>query len=118
MPGDISDTIFARIVRREVPARIIYQDEDVTAFHDIGPVAPTHVLVIPNKMIRTLNDATDDDERLLGKMLLTAQRIARELGEADSGYRIVINCNQQGGQSVYYLHFHLIAGRRMTWPPG
>jgi len=114
----MTDTIFAKITRGEAPARIIYQDEDVTAFHDAAPVAPTHVLIVPNKVIRTLDDATPEDQLLLGKMMLAAQRIARELGIAESGYRIVVNCNAQGGQSVYHLHLHVMGGRRMAWPPG
>ncbi len=112
------ETIFARIVRGEVPARIVYQDDEVTAFHDIAPVAPTHILIVPNKPIPTLNDVTPEDGALLAKLLLTAQRLARELGVAESGYRLVINCNRDGGQSVYHLHVHLLAGRKMTWPPG
>ncbi|MCS7088077.1 MAG: histidine triad nucleotide-binding protein [Thermoflexales bacterium] len=112
------DTIFARIVRGEVPARIVYRDDEVTAFHDIAPAAPTHILIVPNKTIPTLNDATPADEALLGKLLLTAQRLAREFGIAESGYRLVINCNRDGGQSVYHLHVHLLGGRKMTWPPG
>lgn len=113
-----TETIFSRIVRGEAPARIVYQDDEVTAFHDVSPVAPTHILIVPNKAIRTLNDAGADDQALLGKLLLTAQRIAAEMGIAERGYRIVINCNAQGGQSVYHLHLHLLGGRRMTWPPG
>ena len=118
MPVEPDGEIFSRIVRREIPARIIYQDDDVTAFYDVNPIAPTHVLIVPNQMIRTLNDATLADEHLLGKMLLTAQRVARDLGISESGYRIVINVNKQAGQSVFYLHFHVLGGRRMSWPPG
>ena len=119
MPISSEDqTIFMKIVRHEVPAQILYQDDDITAFKDINPAAPAHVLIVPNKHIATLNDATPEDERLLGKIVLTAQRIARELGIDQSGYRLVMNCNSNGGQSVYHLHFHLLGGRRMTWPPG
>ncbi len=113
-----TDTIFSRIVRGEAPARIVYQDDEVTAFQDVSPVAPIHILIVPNKTMRTLNDAGPDDQALLGKLLLTAQRIAGEMGIAEQGYRIVINCNAQGGQSVYHLHLHLLGGRRLTWPPG
>ncbi len=113
-----TDTIFSRIVRGEAPAQIVYQDEDVTAFRDVNPVAPTHILIVPNKPIATLNEAGAEDQALLGKLLLTAQRIAGEMGIAEQGYRVVINCNAQGGQSVYHLHLHLLGGRRMTWPPG
>lgn len=118
MSNAAEETIFAKIVRGEQPAQIVYQDDDVTAFRDINPVAPTHVLIVPKKPIRTLNDTTAEDERLMGRMLLTAQRLARELGISENGYRVVVNCNSHGGQSVYYLHFHLLGGRKMTWPPG
>ena len=113
-----TDTIFSRIVRGEAPAHIVYQDEDVTAFRDASPAAPTHILIVPNRAIRTLNDVTPDDQMLLGKLLLTAQRLAGEMGIAEQGYRIVLNCNSHGGQSVYHLHMHLLGGRRLTWPPG
>jgi histidine triad (HIT) family protein len=119
MPGlKEDDTIFLKIVRREVPAQILYQDDEITAFKDINPAAPTHVLIVPNKRISSLNEATAEDERLLGKIVLTAQRLAHELGIDQTGYRLVMNCNSDGGQSVYHLHFHLLGGRRMTWPPG
>ena len=118
MLTETDTTIFARIARREIPAQIVFQDEDITAFRDINPSAPVHLLIIPNKTIRTLNDATEGDERLLGKILLTARNLAREFGIADTGYRIVMNCNSDGGQSVYHLHFHLLGGRQMKWPSG
>ncbi len=98
-----TDTLFAKIVRREIPAQIVYQDEDVTAFRDINPSAPVHVLIVPNTIIPTLNDATPEDERLLGKLLLTAQKLAKDLGIAESGYRVVTNVNNDGGQSVYHI---------------
>jgi histidine triad (HIT) family protein len=113
-----TDTLFAKIVRREIPAQIVYQDADVTAFRDINPTAPVHILIVPNKIIPTLNDATPDDERLLGKLLLTAQKLAKEMGIAESGYRVVTNINSDGGQSVYHIHLHLIGGRKLTWPSG
>jgi histidine triad (HIT) family protein len=113
-----TDTVFAKIVRREISAQIVYQDEDVTAFRDMNPAAPTHILIVPNQIIPTLNDATPDDERLLGKLLLTAQKLAAQEGIAAGGYRIVMNCNADGGQSVYHIHLHLLGGRKMTWPPG
>jgi histidine triad (HIT) family protein len=118
MPNAPGDTLFAKITRREIPALIVYQDDEITAFRDINPVAPVHVLLVPNRVIPTLNDASADDERLLGKMMLAAQRLARELGIAESGYRIVVNCNADGGQSVYHLHIHLLGGRKLSWPPG
>lgn len=113
-----SDTIFAKIARREIPAQIVYQDDDVTAFRDLNPAAPTHILIVPNKIIPTLNDATAEDERLLGKLLLTAQKLAKDEGIAAGGYRVVMNCNADGGQSVYHIHLHLLGGRKMMWPPG
>ncbi len=113
-----SDTVFAKIVRKDIPAQIIYQDEDVTAFRDLNPVAPTHILIVPNQIIPTLNDATPEDERLLGKLLLTARKLAQQEGIAAGGYRVVMNCNSDGGQSVYHLHLHLLGGRKLTWPPG
>lgn len=113
-----SDTIFAKIARREIPAQIVYRDDDVTAFRDLNPAAPTHILIVPNKIIPTLNDATAEDERLLGKLLLTAQKLAKDEGIAAGGYRVVMNCNADGGQSVYHIHLHLLGGRKMMWPPG
>ena len=112
------DTLFAKIARREIPAQIVYQDDEVTAFRDVKPEAPTHILIIPNKIVPTLNDATADDQMLLGKLILTAQKLAREMGIADSGYRIVMNCNADAGQSVFHIHLHLLGGRKLTWPPG
>jgi histidine triad (HIT) family protein len=112
------DTLFAKIARRELPAEIVYQDELVTAFRDIHPVAPIHVLIVPNKVIPTLNEATEEDTALLGKLLLAARKLAEQLGIAEGGYRLVLNCNPDGGQSVYHLHVHLLGGRKMTWPPG
>jgi len=113
-----SDTLFAKIVRKEIPAQIVFQDEDVTAFRDLHPAAPTHILIVPNQIIPTLNEATPKDERLLGKLLLTAQKLAKQQGIAEDGYRVVMNCNADGGQSVYHLHLHLLGGRKMAWPPG
>jgi histidine triad (HIT) family protein len=113
-----SDTLFAKIARREIPAQILYQDDDVTAFRDVNPAAPTHVLIVPNKIIPTLNDATLEDQLVLGKLLLTAQRLARELDIDQSGYRVVMNTNGDAGQSVFHIHLHLIGGRKMGWPPG
>jgi histidine triad (HIT) family protein len=113
-----TDTIFAKITRREIPAQIVYQDDEVTAFRDLNPAAPTHILIVPNKVIPTLNDATPDDQRVLGKLMLTAQQLARDEGIAEGGYRVVMNCNSDGGQSVYHVHLHLLGGRKLTWPPG
>jgi histidine triad (HIT) family protein len=114
----MGDTIFGKIIRREIPADIVYEDDEVLAFRDLNPQAPVHVLFIPKKPIATLNDATPDDAALLGKVLLAAADYAKREGFAENGYRTVINCNTHGGQTVYHLHVHLLAGRKLTWPPG
>ena len=106
-------TIFDKIVRGEMPAEIVYQDELVTAFRDINPQAPTHVLVVPNKVIPTANDLTAEDERAAGRMLLVAKKVAEQEGIAEDGYRLIINCNRHGGQEVYHLHLHVIGGRQL-----
>ena len=111
-------TIFQKIIDKEIPADIVYEDDHVLAFRDIQPQAPIHILIIPKKAIVNMATATEEDETLLGKLLLTAARVAKELGVAGQGYRLVTNCNEYGGQSVYHLHIHLLAGRRLSWPPG
>jgi histidine triad (HIT) family protein len=114
----MGDTIFGKIVRREIPADIIYEDDDVLAFRDLNPQAPVHVLFVPKRAIATLNDAGATDAELLGKLLLAAASYAKQQGFDKDGYRTVINCNENGGQTVFHLHVHLLAGRRLTWPPG
>ena len=114
----MGDTIFGKIIRREIPADIVYEDDEVLAFRDLNPQAPVHVLFIPKKPIATLNDAAPDDAALLGKVLLATANYAKQEGFAEDGYRTVINCNTHGGQTVYHLHVHLLAGRKLTWPPG
>ncbi|MBM4011476.1 MAG: histidine triad nucleotide-binding protein [Planctomycetes bacterium] len=113
----MADTIFGRIIRKEIPARIEHEDELCIAFHDVAPQAPVHVLVIPRRPIPSLADAAAGDEPLLGHLVLVATRLARALGLAD-GYRLVVNCGRDGGQSVDHLHVHLLGGRRLGWPPG
>ena len=108
--------IFADIIAGNIPAKIVHDDERCLAFHDVSPQAPTHLLIIPKKVIRTHADATDDDTELLGHLNLTAVRIAKTLG-LDS-YRLVINCGEGAGQTVPHLHMHLVSGRDLTWPPG
>ncbi|MDT8304568.1 MAG: histidine triad nucleotide-binding protein [Anaerolineae bacterium] len=107
-------TIFSKIVAGEIDADIVYRDDLVTAFRDIDPVAPTHVLVVPNREIPTVADLTAEDEQLAGHMILVANQIAEQEGIAESGYRIIINCREHGGQEVYHLHLHLLGG----WPLG
>lgn len=114
----MTDTLFAKIVRREIPADIVYEDDDVLAFRDITPQAPVHVLFIPKTPIATLNDLTAADALGVGKLVLAAARYAKAQGFAEDGYRVVINCNRDGGQTVFHLHLHLLAGRAMQWPPG
>lgn len=108
---------FCRIAAGEEPARIVYQDEDVTAFHDYNPQAPTHVLIVPNEHIENVDEVEAEDADLLGKLFVIARQIAQEEG-LTGGYRLVINTGSQAGQSVYHLHMHLLGGRRMSWPPG
>lgn len=107
------ETIFSKIIRREIPSDIVYQDELVTAFRDIHPQAPTHILIVPNKLIPTANDVTAADEVALGRLFTVAAKIAQQEGIADSGYRLIVNCNRDGGQEVYHLHMHLLGGRRL-----
>ncbi|MCU0834617.1 MAG: histidine triad nucleotide-binding protein [Chromatiaceae bacterium] len=114
----MADTIFGRIARGELAADIVYQDDDLVAFRDIGPQAPTHILIIPRKSIATLNELEPEDAPLVGKLLLAAKRIAEQEGIAEDGYRVVINCNAGAGQTVFHLHLHLLGGRPMRWPPG
>ena len=107
------ETIFSQIIRGEIPADIVFQDDRVTAFADIRPQAPTHVLIVPNKMIPTVNDVSVEDEAALGHMFVVAAQIAEQQGIADEGYRLIINCGRNGGQEVYHLHMHLLGGRRL-----
>jgi histidine triad (HIT) family protein len=111
-------TLFTRIVNREIPAKIVYEDDRVIAFEDIAPKAPTHVLVVPKKEVASLDALSAEDEALIGHLLMVIQRIARDLGVATSGYRVVVNTGADGGQSVDHIHFHLLAGRPLGWPPG
>ena len=105
------ETIFSKIIRREIAADIVYQDDLVTAFRDINPQAPTHVLIVPNKLIPTINDIKREDEPALGRMLTVAAKIAADEGISENGYRLIINCNRDGGQEVYHIHLHLLGGR-------
>ena len=114
----MDDCIFCKIVTGDIPADIVYQDEHVLAFRDLNPQAPTHVLVIPRRHISTLNDLTDEDAELIGRMHLAARTVAEQDGIAEAGYRTVFNCNEGAGQTVFHIHLHVLGGRRMVWPPG
>lgn len=111
-------TIFEKIAAREIPAKIIYEDGEVIAFHDVNPQAPVHVLVVPKRAISRLAEATESDQALLGKLLLTTAKLARDLGIEESGYRIVINSGRNAGETVPHLHVHLLGKRALSWPPG
>jgi histidine triad (HIT) family protein len=111
-------TLFQKIVAREIPARIISEDDDLIVFHDVNPQAPIHVLLVPKKPIPRLAEATAEDGIVLAKLLLKAQETAKALGIAQTGFRVVINSGRNGGETVPHLHVHLLGGRRLTWPPG
>lgn len=106
-------TIFSKIIDGEIPADIVYKDDQVTAFRDINPQAPVHILIIPNKEIPTVNDVTEQDEQLIGHMFTVAKRIAEKENVAENGYRLLVNCNRDGGQEVFHLHMHFFGGRRL-----
>jgi histidine triad (HIT) family protein len=110
-------TIFEKIVARQIPAKIVWEDNDVVVFDDVNPQAPVHVLIVPKKVLPRLADATDDDRALLGKLLLVARDMAKKL-QLSSGYRVVINCGPDAGESVPHLHVHLLGKRALAWPPG
>ncbi len=114
----MADTIFSKIIRKEIPADIVYEDDEFLAFRDIAPQAPVHILVIPKKEIPTVNDIEEEDANLIGRLFLVAKQLASKLGISESGYRLVINCNKDAGQAVYHLHLHLLGGRKFSWPPG
>ncbi|MEW6173469.1 MAG: histidine triad nucleotide-binding protein [Bacillota bacterium] len=114
----MEDCLFCRIVKKEIPATVVYDDEDILAFNDINPVAPIHVLLIPKKHISTFFAMEPGDEVLVGKLHQVAMRVAQNLGLTEKGFRLVSNCQRGGGQLVFHLHFHLIAGRPFGWPPG
>ena len=114
----MSDCLFCRIVNREIPASIVYEDDRVVAFNDINPQGPTHVLVIPKRHIASLNDLTADDDQIVGELVRRAAAIADERGIAESGFRTVFNTNRGAGQTVFHIHLHLIGGRSLSWPPG
>lgn len=112
------DCLFCKIIKRDIPSDIVFEDDHVLAFRDIDPKAPTHILIIPKKHIATLNDIGEEDLEVVGRLQYTAAQLAREQGFADDGYRVVMNCNELGGQTVYHIHMHLMGGRQFTWPAG
>ena len=110
--------LFCDIVEKKIPANVIFENDDLVAFRDIDPKAPTHVLIIPRKHVSSINDLSENETTLMGNMTLVAKEIAHKEGIAKSGYRLVMNCNNDGGQTVYHIHLHLLGGRWMAWPPG
>lgn len=114
----MADCLFCRIARKEIPAKFVYEDRQVVAFDDINPQAPSHALVIPKNHFATLNDVGPGDEALLGHMMIVAAHVAKDKGLHESGYRIVANCLEGAGQSVFHIHVHVLGGRRFAWPPG
>ena len=114
----MSDCLFCKIAAGELPSNKVYEDENVFAFHDLNPKAPTHVLIIPRQHIATINDIQPENSALVGQLYLTAKQIAQDMGFSDAGYRVVMNCNQDAGQTVFHIHLHLLGGRQLGWPPG
>lgn len=114
----MEDCIFCKIIKGEIPSDKVYEDEMVFSFRDISPAAPQHVLIIPKKHISNLNELTEEDSKIIAHIYIVAKKIAKELGVAESGYRIVSNCGEDGGQTVHHIHFHLLGGRTLQWPPG
>jgi histidine triad (HIT) family protein len=110
--------LFCKIAQGEIPTNLVFEDEEIAAFHDLNPQAPKHILLIPKHHIASLNESSEEDQALLGKLILQAKKIARTEGISDAGYRLVLNTNPHGGQTVYHIHLHLLGGRPMTWPPG
>ncbi len=114
----MSDCLFCKILEGEIPADIVFENDDVLAFRDVNPQAPMHILIIPRQHIPTTNDLTETHELIMGKLFSAAKIIAAREGVSDDGYRMVVNCNEKAGQTVFHIHMHLLAGRDMTWPPG
>ena len=114
----MSDCLFCKIVANQIPAKVVHRDEHCLAFEDINPQAPTHLLVIPLRHVPPVNDVMPDDRELVGHLCTVAARLAKARGHADSGYRLVMNCNRDAGQTVFHIHLHVLGGRAMAWPPG
>ena len=111
-------TIFSKIINKEIPAKIVYEDNELLAFNDVNPQAPIHILIIPKKEIKTLNHLDSSNQAIVGKMVLLAKNLAKKSNIHESGYRTIFNCNDDGGQTVFHIHLHLIGGRPLSWPPG
>ena len=111
----MADSIFTKIINREIPASIVFENDEVIAFNDINPKAPVHILIVPKRPIPTINDAADEDASLLGRLVLVAKQIAKDKGIAEYGYRLVFNCNADGGQEVFHIHLHLLGGKKLSW---
>ena len=113
-----TETIFDKIINREIPTEIVFENDSVLGFKDINPQAPVHVLFIPKTRIPTINDLTDEQKHIVGDLYLAARDYAKQIGEDENGYRVIMNCNENGQQTVFHIHLHFLAGRQMTWPPG
>lgn len=114
----MNESIFTKIIKREIPAKIVFENDEIIAFNDVNPQAPIHILIVPKKQIPTLNDLNTEDAELMGKIILTAKMLAKEFNIDNKGYRLVINCNEWAGQTVFHIHCHLLGGRIFGWPPG
>ncbi len=114
----MSDCLFCKVLEGEIPADIVFESDEVLAFRDVNPKAPTHILIIPRMHISTVNDLAENHELIMGKLFSVAKIIAAQEGVSDDGYRLVVNCNEKAGQTVFHIHMHLLAGRSMHWPPG
>ena len=114
----MTETIFDKIISRKIPSDIIYEDKNYLAFSDVNPQAPIHILIIPKRRISTINDVKESDAELIGEMVVIAKKIAKDKEIDQDGYRLVFNCNENGGQSVFHIHLHLLGGRKLSWPPG
>ena len=111
-------SLFSKIINKEIPADVVYEDNEIIAFNDINPQAPVHILIVPKKEIRTLNDLNENEQKIVGKIFLTVKKLAKEFNIDKTGYRTVFNCNEDGGQTVFHIHLHLLGGRKLDWPPG
>ncbi len=114
----MADCIFCKIASKEIPAELLYDDEKIVAFKDVNPQAPEHIIIIPKTHIEKVSDITEDNKHIVGELILAATKIARQLNIEKTGYRLVINCNEHGGQAVFHIHLHLLGGRQLNWPPG